>query len=231
MIAPFRLQAGDRVPVQQSTTTCGSASLTVARMLVDAAFARWIRLGLDRDAKDDDVPDAQTVEQRFAAHEQVVARRTNALVGAGGRIQCPWPRALGTPPWGAIGELEYGAAVPWADYDIEWFRFVRRGTLEESYTSLQRRVRDGVRHATRLGNAACAADVERDEARGALAVTRDGLRQFDAHFADRGGYGPVVAAAGAEIGGRGRDREAVNAPDEWIAGKQAVRRERHSRRQ
>ena len=109
MIAPFRLQAGDRVPVQQSTTTCGSASLTVARMLVDPSFARWIRLGVDKDAKDDDVPDAQTVEQRFAAHEQVVARRTNALVGAGGRIQFPWPRALGTPPWGAIGELEYGA--------------------------------------------------------------------------------------------------------------------------
>ena len=119
MIAPFRLQAGDRVPVQQSTTTCGSASLTVARMLVDPAFARWIRLGVDKDAKDDDVPDAHTVEQRFAAHEQVVARRTNALVGAGGRIQFPWPRALGTPPWGAIGELEYGAAVPWADYDID----------------------------------------------------------------------------------------------------------------
>lgn len=153
MIAPFRLQAGDRVPVQQSTTTCGSASLTVARMLVDPSFARWIRLGVDKDARDDDVPDAQTVEQRFAAHEQVVARRTNALVGAGGRIQFPWPRALGTPPWGAIGELEYGAAVPWADYDIEWFRFVRRSTLEESYASLQRRVRDGRPALLYIGNA------------------------------------------------------------------------------
>ena len=153
MIAPFRLQAGDRVPVQQSTTTCGSASLTVARMLIDPGFARWIRLGVDKDAKDDDVPDAQTVEQRFAAHEQVVARRTNALVGAGGRIQFPWPRALGTPPWGAIGELEYGAAVPWADYDIEWFRFVRSSTLEESYASLQRRVRDGRPALLYIGNA------------------------------------------------------------------------------
>ena len=153
MIAPFRLQAGDRVPVQQSTTTCGSASLTVARMLVDPSFARWIRLGVDKDAKDDDVPDAKTVEQRFAAHEQVVARRTNALVGAGGRIQFPWPRALGTPPWGAIGELEYGAAVPWADYDIEWFRFVRRSTLEQAYASLQRRVRDGRPALLYIGNA------------------------------------------------------------------------------
>jgi hypothetical protein len=152
MIAPFRLEAGDRVPVQQSRTTCGSASLTVARMLVNADFARWIRLGLDKDARDDDVPDAGTVEQRFAAYEQVVARRTNALVGAGGRIQLPWPRALGTPPWGALGELEYGAAVPWADYDVEWFRFVRRSTLDRAYTSLQRRVRDGRPALLYIGN-------------------------------------------------------------------------------
>ena len=27
--------------------------------------------------------------------------RTNALVGPGSRLQLPWPRALGTPPWGA----------------------------------------------------------------------------------------------------------------------------------
>lgn len=153
MIAPFRLQAGDRVPVQQSTTTCGSACLTVARMLVNPAFARWIRLGLQDDAKDEDASDGRTVEERFAAHEQVVARRTNALVGAGGRIQAPWPRALGTPPWGAIGELEYGAAVPWADYDLEWFRFVRQGTLDRAYTSLQQRVRAGRPALLYIGNA------------------------------------------------------------------------------
>ncbi|GAA6527193.1 hypothetical protein [Intrasporangium sp. DVR] len=143
MIAPFHLQAGDRVPVQQSTTTCGSASLTVARMLVNPGFARWIRDGLGPDAKDEDAADGRTVEERFAAHEQVVARRTNALVGAGGRIQLPWPRALGTPPWGALGELEYGAAVPWADYDVTMFRFGSRKVLEDAYADLRRRVRAG----------------------------------------------------------------------------------------
>ena len=58
------------------------------------------------------VPDDGTEAQRFAAYEQVVASRTNALVGAGGRLQLPWPRALGTPPWGALNELEFGAADP-----------------------------------------------------------------------------------------------------------------------
>lgn len=153
MIAPFHLQAGDRVPVQQSSTTCGSASLTVARMLVNPAFARWIRFGLDAEAKDEDARDARTVEQRFAAHEQVVASRTNSLVGAGGRIQVPWPRALGTPPWGARGELEFGAAVPWADYDITLFRFGGRGGLEQAYADLQRRVRAGRPALLYIGNA------------------------------------------------------------------------------
>ncbi|MDC5698690.1 hypothetical protein OO014_15650 [Intrasporangium calvum] len=153
MIAPFHLQAGDRVPVQQSSTTCGSASLTVARMLVNPAFARWIRFGLDVEAKDEDARDARTVEQRFAAHEQVVASRTNSLVGAGGRIQVPWPRALGTPPWGARGELEFGAAVPWADYDITLFRFGGRGALEQAYADLQRRVRAGRPALLYIGNA------------------------------------------------------------------------------
>lgn len=153
MIAPFHLQAGDRVPVQQSSTTCGSASLTVARMLVNPAFARWIRFGLDAEAKDEDARDARTVEQRFAAHEQVVASRTNSLVGAGGRIQVPWPRALGTPPWGARGELEFGAAVPWADYDITLFRFGGRGALEQAYADLQRRVRAGRPALLYIGNA------------------------------------------------------------------------------
>lgn len=153
MIAPFHLRAGDRVPVQQSSTTCGSASLTVARMLVNPAFARWIRLGLEFEAKDEDARDGRTVEERFAAHEQVVARRTNALVGAGGRIQLPWPRALGTPPWGAVGELEYGAAVPWADYDMTLFRFRGQGSLETAYAELQRRVRTGRPALLYIGNA------------------------------------------------------------------------------
>lgn len=153
MTAPFRLQAGDRAPSQQSRTTCGSASLTVARMLVNPGFARWIRLGLRRDASDDDVPDSGTPEQRFAAYEQVVAGRTNALVGAGGRIQLPWPRALGTPPWGARSELEYGAAEPGADYDIAWFRLGGAPVLQAAYTSLQQRVRAGRPALLYIGNA------------------------------------------------------------------------------
>ncbi len=153
MVAPFRLSAGDPVPVQQSSTTCGSASLTVARMLVDPLFARWIRSGLRPDAPEDAPPDPGTVASRFAAHEQVVAGRTNAFLGAGGRVQPPWPRSLGTPPWGARNELEHGAAEPGADYDVGWFRIGGAARLEQAYAALRDRVRDGRPAVLYVGNA------------------------------------------------------------------------------
>ena len=45
MSTGFRLRAGDQGPVQQSPVTCGSACLTVARMLVNPQFAQWIVTG------------------------------------------------------------------------------------------------------------------------------------------------------------------------------------------
>jgi hypothetical protein len=143
VVGPFRLVAGDRAPVQQTSTTCGSASLTVARMLVDPAFARWIQDGIGQEAQGGVRPDGGTEAQRFAAYEQVVASRTNALVGAGRRPQLPWPRALGTPPWGAVHELEFGAADPAADYAVTWVRHRGRAGLERAYAALRARVGAG----------------------------------------------------------------------------------------
>ena len=88
-------------------------------MLANPAFAQWIRDGIRKDARDGDVPDAGTEAQRFAAYEQVVASRTNALVGAGGACSCRG-RARSARRRGApCNELEYGAADPDADYDVD----------------------------------------------------------------------------------------------------------------
>ncbi len=122
-------------------------------MLVNPAFGRWITTGLGKDARDDDVPDGRTTAERFAAYEQVVAGRTNSLFGAGGRLQVPWPRALGTPPWGGLGELEYGAADPGARYDTSWFRFGSRAGRERAYAALRARVSDGRPALLYIGNA------------------------------------------------------------------------------
>ncbi|WP_347351276.1 hypothetical protein [Intrasporangium sp.] len=133
MAAPFRLVRGDPAPRQQTPTTCGSACLAVARMLANPPLADWIRHG------DPDRTGSESPEDRFAAYEQVVAGRTNGLVGADGRLQPPWPRALGTPPWGARGEVERGVAPTPCRYRTTWFRFVARRRLEQVHGELQRR--------------------------------------------------------------------------------------------
>jgi hypothetical protein len=103
-------------------------------MLVDPAFAQWIRLGVPRDP---DAPmDRGTEAERFAAYEQVVARRTGGLFGGGGRPQLPWPRALGTSPWGARNELRFGAGAHGARWQVQWFRLGSRARLERAYDHL-----------------------------------------------------------------------------------------------
>jgi len=106
---PFHLARGAIGPVQQSSVTCGSASLTVARMLVDPDFAAWVVDGVKADGGPSD---PRSEPARFAEHEREVMNRTNALHAAGGRLNLPWPHALGTPPWGAEKELEH--SVPGA---------------------------------------------------------------------------------------------------------------------
>jgi hypothetical protein len=135
MAVPFRLQLGDAAPQQQSSTTCGSACLAVARMLANPPFAEWMRVG--------DPGSGVSALARFTAYEQVVASRTNGLVGAHGRLQLPWPRALGTPPGGALHELEWGASDPAADYELLWVRGQRRSSLVAAYDQLRRCVEPG----------------------------------------------------------------------------------------
>ncbi|MGV1007454.1 MAG: hypothetical protein ACOYBY_02460 [Dermatophilaceae bacterium] len=115
----MRLRIGEAAPRQQSPVTCGATVLTVARALVDPAFDRWL-------AGDDTVPGpapaGSTPQARLAAYEAMVHRRTTSVRGPGGRLQPPWPRALGTPPWGAKAELEAGAAAAGSRYRVRMLR-------------------------------------------------------------------------------------------------------------
>lgn len=154
---PYRLRRGDAAPVQRSGTTCGSAALTVARMMADPGFAGWIL----RD------PDGAG---RFAAYEQVVLRRTNALChrtcqnDAAGMlglvlrhrrrrgVGIPWPRALGTSPLGAVRELQQVAGGG-ARYRIEVVRWHRTSALEEVHRSLAEPVRSAMPVLLYVGSA------------------------------------------------------------------------------
>ena len=75
-------------PRQPDQRSCGASVLVVERALRDEEYARQLVEG--RGFRDD----------VLAAH-----RRTTGVKTAAGRLQLPWPRALGTPPWAIANEL------------------------------------------------------------------------------------------------------------------------------
>ena len=75
---------------QPDQTTCGPSSLVAARMLLDRSYA-------------DEVREAES--DRFAADVISTHRRATRAIDVAGRLQVPWPRALGTPPWAVAREL------------------------------------------------------------------------------------------------------------------------------
>lgn len=140
MATVFRLRSGDTGPVQQSPVTCGSACLTVARMLVNPRFAHWIITG---EGSALDAPEGDTEQERFAGYERVVMARTNRLRAGGGRLNLPWPHTLGTPPWGALKELEFGAAKAGTQYETRFLRSRRPRSLRADHARLVEVVAEG----------------------------------------------------------------------------------------
>lgn len=79
---------------QPDPRSCGAAVVVAARMLADPALAE----ALGR-------PDA------FARAVLAQHRSTNGWRDRHGRLQAPWPRALGTAPWALARDL--GNPAPW----------------------------------------------------------------------------------------------------------------------
>ena len=80
--------------------------------MADPAFARWVVAGVARDGGPRGRPDGAGTVRRAGARRSWGA--PNALVGPGRRLPLPWPRALGTPPWGARRRAaQAGAAARW----------------------------------------------------------------------------------------------------------------------
>ena len=146
---PFRLVAGAPAPLQQSSVTCGAACLTVARMLVDDPFARWVRDGTGHPVLG---AEGESPAERFASYERTVHRRTNGLTVGRTGIRPPWPRALGTPPWGARAELENGASTIGTRYAYQPLRHLGREARLAAYDRLVDRVHHGEPALLYVGN-------------------------------------------------------------------------------
>ncbi|MDQ1737864.1 MAG: hypothetical protein QOH56_4115 [Pseudonocardiales bacterium] len=80
---------------QPDRTTCGSAALVVAQMLVRPTVAATI-LGDHH---------AAGAQRRFAVAARRMHRRTSGLLDADRKLQLPWPPELGTLPWSAARQM------------------------------------------------------------------------------------------------------------------------------
>jgi hypothetical protein len=147
--------------VQQSDTTCGSASLVVARMLNDPVYALKVLAGHDATTGQDvpvpeldDLPrktleadgvaetDAEyALRARFHEAELQAKARTNDTVGTDGERTLPWPDALGTSPWGAAEEMN---GVAGGDgYGVKLVDSGSPDDRQQAYDTLERAGRDG----------------------------------------------------------------------------------------
>ena len=84
--------------VQPDATSCGSSVLVAME---------WLRTA--------------TAPPAFAADVLAMRRRTNAAVDRAGRVQLPWPAALGTRPAALIRQLGTDWAHGWANRVVDPF--------------------------------------------------------------------------------------------------------------
>lgn len=143
--AGFRLLPGQPAPVQQSRVSCGAACLVVARMLRDPALAAWV-------SGDGPPRTPGTAVERFTQLEQKVMRLTNSVRPVPGGFHMPWPRALGTPPWGARRVMEDWAAQPGSRYEVVWLRQRRARSRDLTLQGVAAGVLPGLSALLYVGN-------------------------------------------------------------------------------
>ncbi len=148
--------------IQQSDTTCGSASLTVARMLNDPVYSLRILTGYDATTGatvgapaydldgDEPVPGSASYQQELADYERrcrfheaelQAKQRTNDAADGQGGPAVPWVDALGTSPWGAAEELNGTAGG--SGYSVALVDSDSPADRQEAYDRLERAGREG----------------------------------------------------------------------------------------
>jgi hypothetical protein len=88
--------------VQPDRRSCGASVLVVARMLLDRGYAELVATGR-HPVTGFLLPGA--LSDRFRSEVLTMHRRVTGPVDVGGRLQLPWPRPLGTPPWAVARQL------------------------------------------------------------------------------------------------------------------------------
>jgi hypothetical protein len=89
--------------VQPDRRSCGAASMVVAKFLGDPDYRTEVSGGSLTNPRT--VASDQALRERFAAETLAMHRRITGFSDATGRLQVPWPRKFGTPPWAVARQL------------------------------------------------------------------------------------------------------------------------------
>lgn len=91
-------------------------------------------------------------QARFTAYVAQVHQRATSVIGPSGALQLPWPRALGTPPWGVCRELESLARPRGTTYRAVPVRWASRGRRVRLLDHLSRHLDQGRPGALYVGS-------------------------------------------------------------------------------
>lgn len=124
---------------QPDSTTCGSSTLVMSRMLNDPAYALWMETGYDPATGQ---TDGRTPAERFADEALAMHDRTNGLLDRDGNPQLPYPQQIGTWPWNLANEMNAGegSGVPGAEYGVD---IVDPDRPDSTYDAIQHASEDG----------------------------------------------------------------------------------------
>ena len=142
--------------VQPDRTTCGSASLVLARMIADPEYCQQI-LGREDDRRTPGLGPVGAASNSAARRNFTEAaldmhRRTNRWHDADGAWQLAWPRSLGTSPWAAARQLTMSTNMPGVRYRMAVVDPLR---ADEAYLRVLTTVRGGLPCALFVGDALC----------------------------------------------------------------------------
>jgi hypothetical protein len=111
---------------QPDPTSCGAASLVVAQMANDPAYAEFMMTGKHPGSG---LMLAGSLADRFGAETLAMHERVTRDRDARGRAQMPWPKSLGTPPWAVARQMTATSGISYDTSVISPFN--RRGALKD----------------------------------------------------------------------------------------------------
>ncbi len=97
--------------VQPDARSCGAAALVIAQAVLDDSYAELLVTGTHPRTGWGLIGEGPV--DRFRAETLAMHHRVTGFADLIGRIQLPWPRLLGTPPWAVAHQLTATTRTPY----------------------------------------------------------------------------------------------------------------------